>query len=204
MRAGLGAHRHGGHAGELHQPLADQIDQREAALHGLDRLQWVDVGEAGQASHLLVQARIMLHRAAAEREQAEIDRVILAAEAGIMADDLRLGEAGQADRPAAFQPAEPAGDFRRLGDIDAGAVIIANLEDQAFLQHQRPVSCKGVAGEGGWGIAIRGTHFGLPPACVHVHASASVSASARAATSSSATVSVTATTSPLASASTPG
>jgi hypothetical protein len=57
---------------------ASVIDDLERALHRIDRLERVDVGEAGQPRHLLVEARIMLHRARTEREEAEVDPVILA------------------------------------------------------------------------------------------------------------------------------
>src|SRR3546814_7099090 len=41
--------------------------------------------------------RIVLHRARAEREEAQVDSVILAAEARIVAHRLRLGQARQSD-----------------------------------------------------------------------------------------------------------
>src|SRR5947199_267771 len=76
---------------------------RPRALDGVDRLQRMDVGEARQARDLLVEPGIVLHRARAEREQAEVDRIILPAEPGIMAHRLRLRQAGKADRAVAFE-----------------------------------------------------------------------------------------------------
>ncbi len=61
MGAGLGAHRHGGHAGELLEVVGEAVDQLQRALHGRDRLERVDVTEAGQPRHLLVEAGIVLH-----------------------------------------------------------------------------------------------------------------------------------------------
>ena len=40
------------------------ITQRTA--HGIDRLQWVDIGKAGHPRYLLIQARVVLHGAAAQ------------------------------------------------------------------------------------------------------------------------------------------
>ena len=88
------------------QPVGELVDQRIGALHRVGRLQRMDVGEARHPRHLLVEPRIVLHRARAEREQAEVDRVILAAEPGIMAHRLGLGEAGEADRRVALEAAE--------------------------------------------------------------------------------------------------
>ena len=73
--------------------MGEMIDQAERTLDRGDRLQRVHVGEAGEPGHLLVQARVVLHRARAEREEAEVDGVVLLAEADVMAHRLRLGEA---------------------------------------------------------------------------------------------------------------
>ena len=86
MRAGLGRQRHRLHAGQLKQPAAQLLHQRERALHRLLRLQRMDVREARQPRHLLVQARIVLHGARAEREDAGVDGVVLLAQADVVAD----------------------------------------------------------------------------------------------------------------------
>ena len=52
----------------------------------------------GQPRQLLVEPRVVLHRARAERVEAAVDRVILLRQPGEMAHDLRLAEPGQADR----------------------------------------------------------------------------------------------------------
>src|SRR3546814_374509 len=105
MRPRLGAHRDAVHAGEADQPEGEFVDHTERALHGIDGGERVDIGKARQPRDLLVEARVVLHRARAEREQPEVDRVILAAEPRIMPHRLGLGEAGQADGGRAFQTA---------------------------------------------------------------------------------------------------
>ena len=57
-----------------------------------DRLQRMDVGEAGQARQFFVEARVVLHRAGAERVEPAVDRVILLRQPGEVAHDLRLAE----------------------------------------------------------------------------------------------------------------
>src|SRR5690242_7765898 len=81
----------------------------------------MDVREAGQPRDLLVQPRIVLHRARAEREQAEIDRVILAAEARVVADGFRLRQAGKADRAGAE---ERSNSLPFTGGVGGGACIL--------------------------------------------------------------------------------
>ena len=98
MRAGLRRQRHRRHAGQLHQVVAEPLHQLERALHGLLRLQRMDVAEARQPRHLLVQPRVVLHRARAERIEPAVDRVVLARQAHVVAHRLRLGESRQSDR----------------------------------------------------------------------------------------------------------
>ena len=105
------------------QPESELVDHLERTLDRFLRLQRVDVGEARQPRDLLVEARVVLHRAAAERKQAKVDRIILAAEAGVVADGLRLGQAGEADRARARKTRQPivGGRIDRV-EIDAGLV----------------------------------------------------------------------------------
>ena len=78
-----------------------------APWHGRGRLQRMEVGETGQPRQLLVEARVVLHRARAERVEPAVDRVVLLRQPGEMAHHLRLAEARQADRVLPFEPAEP-------------------------------------------------------------------------------------------------
>ena len=152
MRAGLGAHRDRGHAGHLEQPAAELGDQVERARDRRQRLQRVDVGEAGQPRHLLVEARVVLHRAGAERIEPDVDRVVLLGEPHVVAHRLRLGEAGQVDRRLAAMLAEPRRRLRRLRQIDAGHVVPADLEEQRLLDLQAAIAGEGArlrVGRGG-------------------------------------------------------
>jgi hypothetical protein len=79
MRAGLGRHRDAVHPGQFDQPDGKLVDDAERSLHRLDRLHRVHIDEPGHARDLFVEPWIVLHRAAAEREEAQIDAVILAA-----------------------------------------------------------------------------------------------------------------------------
>mgnify|MGYP003666701601 CR=1 FL=1 len=145
----------------------------------------------------------MLHRAAAEREQADINRVILAAEAGIVPHHFGFGQAGNADRGLAVETAKTAFHLRRIRQVDAAAVGRSGFEDQGLVDHQRAI-----AGVGGDGI-LRGHGqilflLGGAAFAEHVHANAPSRATAKASTSSSLTVSVTATIRPWASDSSSG
>ena len=72
---------------------------------GLHRM---EIGQARQPRHLLVEPRVVLHGAGAQRIEPHVDGVVLLAEAGVVADHLGLGQARQADgRPCAA--ARPAG-----------------------------------------------------------------------------------------------
>lgn len=103
----------------------------------------MNVREAGQARHFLVEARVVLHRARAEREQPHVDGEVLAAEARVVADDLGLRQTREADY-LAFEAAEAGGDLRGRRQIDAGARAVADLEDQRLLKREAPVAGEGL------------------------------------------------------------
>ena len=105
------------------------VDQFERPRHGRERLQRVDVGEAGQPRQFLVEARIVLHRARAERVEPAVDRIVLLRQPGEVAHHLRLAEPRQADRADAFELAEAGDKRRRLGQIDAAPPRRILLED---------------------------------------------------------------------------
>ena len=79
------------------QFINSEISSSAPCVVGLRR-QGMQIAEAGQPRHLLVQARIVLHGAGAERIKPGVDGVIHARQAHIMADHFRLAEARQADR----------------------------------------------------------------------------------------------------------
>ena len=143
MRAGGRRHRHGRHAGQRLQPVRQAVDQLERALHGRDRLQGMQVADAGQARHLLVDARVVLHGARAQRIDAHVDGVVLLAEPRVVLHHLRLGEAGQADLAGAAQAVQAVLHLRRLRQVDAAAAGLAHLEDQRLLDLQRAVAGEG-------------------------------------------------------------
>ena len=99
-----------GKAADLLQPFLQLVHQQQAALHGLDRLERVQPGEAGQAGGLLVDLGVVLHRAGAERVDARVDAVVQLRQAGEVADHIHLGQFGQRQVLArqALRAARPA------------------------------------------------------------------------------------------------
>src|SRR3546814_3961038 len=123
---------------------------------------------------------LVLHRAAAEREQPQVDCIILARQAGIVPPRFGFAEPRQADGGGAREDAK-VGSGRIFVEIDAGGGGRTDLEDQRFFQHQRAV-----AGEGRRFVGPAGVHFGAPAGGVERgHASTSFSAAAKAAISAS-------------------
>ncbi len=130
MRAGAERHGDGRHASQHFDPVRERVDERERALHAFDRLQRVDVGEAGKPREALVEPGVVLHGATAQRVYAHVDAVVLLRQARVVADRLGLGKAGEADRPRALLRAQPVGERRGRVEIDARLVGPAALEDQ--------------------------------------------------------------------------
>ena len=108
------------------------------------RLQRMDVGEAGKPRHLLVEARIVLHGARAERIDAGVDAVVRARQAHVVAHRLGLAQARQADRRGSLERAQAGRESLRLVEIDAAHLRPADLEDQRLLDAQRAVAGEGV------------------------------------------------------------
>jgi hypothetical protein len=144
MGAGLGREGDGGHAGERREIARELAHELERALHGRDRLERMDVADARQPRHALVEARIVLHGAGAEWEEPGVDAEILLGQAHIVAHGLGLGEARQADPTLALELAEAVREWLGLVEIDPGRVVAADLEDQRLLLLEGAV-----AGEGG-------------------------------------------------------
>ena len=168
VRTRLRRHRHRAHASQREQRLGQRVDQLERALHGRDRLQRMEIGEARQARHLLVEPRIVLHRARTERIEPGVDRVIVARQAHVMAHRFGLGQARQADRRAARMRPELRGERRRRFEIDAGRVEAAGLEDQRLFHVERAIAGERAAARrlaaaraGGAALVVHR----LPPVC---------------------------------------
>ena len=145
VSARLGRHGDGGHARELAEPARQLADQLDGARDGRERLQGMDVAEARQPRHALVEARVVLHGAGAEREQPGVDAEVLLGEAHVVAHGLGLAEARQADRRLALECAEARGEFRGLRQVDARGVRAADLEDQRLLDGEPAVAAEGLA-----------------------------------------------------------
>ena len=86
----------GVHAEDLLEVLLDLPHDLETALDRLDGLERVDVGEAGQSRDLLVDLRVVLHGAGAERVEAVVHAVRLLGELAVVAAEVDFGELGKA------------------------------------------------------------------------------------------------------------
>ncbi|MNE45844.1 hypothetical protein D3C80_1401520 [compost metagenome] len=198
VRAGLGRQGHRRHARQGRQPMGQLVHQLQRALNRRLRLQRVDVREAGQTRHLLVQTRVVLHRARAQRIDGQIDGVVLLAQAHIVAHGLGLGQAGQTDRVLANQVAQVRAVGGGLGQIDAGLVPAVAFEDQSFVLQQAArarqgrvlvvVVRRGVRG-GRAADVVHGAHASISPQAARTLASEA----ARILMSASSVVSVAAT-----------
>ncbi len=83
--------------------LLQQPHQLQRPLGALGVLGRVQAGVAGQRRHPLVEPRVVLHRAGAERVEAAVEVEVAARELVVVADDLRLGDLRQARRLGAQQ-----------------------------------------------------------------------------------------------------
>ena len=90
-------------AGDLAQDLLQLPLELERALRRVVVDERVQVAEARQPDEPLVDARVVFHRAGAERIEAGVDAEVARRERGEVAQHLRLGELGQARRLAAGQ-----------------------------------------------------------------------------------------------------
>ena len=87
-------------AADLRQRALQQPHQLERALGAARVLRRVQAGVPGQRRDPLVELRVVLHRARAERVEAGVEVEVAAREPVVVADDLRLGDLGQARRLA--------------------------------------------------------------------------------------------------------
>ena len=131
VRPGLGRHRNAVHPGQLDQPDRKLVDDRQRALHSLNGLHGVHIGKPRHPSDFFIEARIMLHRATAQREESQVDGVILATEPRVVPYRFRFRQTGQSDIAAALEAAKTRGDLRRLGKIDTSGPAIPDLKISA-------------------------------------------------------------------------
>ena len=90
--------RDGVEPGHLAQDLLQLPLELERALRRVVLDERMQVGEPGQPDEPLVDARVVFHRAAAERIEAGVDAEVARRELGEVAQHLRLGELRQARR----------------------------------------------------------------------------------------------------------
>ena len=188
MGASLRAHRDRGHGRQRRKPAHQLGDEHQRALCGLLRLQWVEIAETREPRHLLVETRIVLHRARAERIEAGVDRIVHARQAHIVADNLWLRQSREPNRPLAAQIAQRAARYFRRRNIDAADARAAELEEQRFLMVEPTVARNRRRRRRGRSAGRSGASD-----CVHRHDRHSASESANALASSSVVVSVAAT-----------
>ena len=96
LRARRRLERDGGQAGDLGEDLLQAPHELERALRSVFLLERVQVAEAGQVDDALVDPRVVLHRAGAERVEAGVDPERAVGERGEVANELGLGDLRQA------------------------------------------------------------------------------------------------------------
>ena len=104
----------------------------ERALRDLVGRQRVEVGEARQAGRPLVELRVVLHGARAERVEPGVDRVVELRQVDVVADDVGLVHLGQGRRrgpPGAGRDAVERV-LGRVRDLAAAATRAAALEER--------------------------------------------------------------------------
>ena len=114
LRAGRRLERDGGKPGDLGEDLLESPHELERALRALVLLVRMKIAEAGEPCQPLVDARVVLHRAGAERVEAGVDAEGAVGERREVAHDLRLGDLGKA---RGRRPCEPV---RKLGNGQVG------------------------------------------------------------------------------------
>jgi hypothetical protein len=103
LRARGRLQRDRGQPRDLLQDLLQPPLELEHPLRALVVLVRVEVAEAGQPPGAFVDARVVLHRAGAERVEAGVDAEVAVGERGDVADELRLGDLRQPRRMGAAE-----------------------------------------------------------------------------------------------------
>ena len=147
MRARLWGHGHGIHAGQFHQPMRQFVDHGQRTLHGFPGLQWMDICKSWQTRHFLVKARIVLHCAGAERKRPQINRIVLAAEARIVAHHFGLGQSRQRRRLGPHKLGQP-GHRLAIGKVEIDTAFrfgtgSCKFENQRLFKMQTPITAYG-------------------------------------------------------------
>ena len=95
VRPGHRLRRDSGHAGDRRQQLLQVVEHGECPLYRLGGLEGMKLPETGQGSHVLVELRVVLHRAGAERVEAGIHREVERGETGEVAHHVQFAYFGQ-------------------------------------------------------------------------------------------------------------
>ena len=139
--SGGGLQGDGVHAGDFDELIGERLHDAQRALRDLLGLIGMRPGDAFEARHDLVDARVVLHGAGAERIHAVIDRVIPGGEAGEVADDLDLADLGerggfgaqqhrrvrQRHRPRARRAAQAIGFFARRRVLEDESFVLRDV-----------------------------------------------------------------------------
>ncbi len=137
VSSGGGLEGDGIHAGDFDELIGQRLHDAERALRVLLGLIGMGFGDRVEAGDDLVDPRVVLHGAGAERIHAVIDRVIPGGEAGEVADDFDLADLRKRGGFGAQSVAEFGGgiDFGHVERAQAIGFFARRgvLEDQAFV-----------------------------------------------------------------------
>jgi len=105
----------GGETGDPGEEPAQLVDEAERPLRQLRIGEGMKAGEPGEAGEVLVDLRVVLHRAASERVHPVIDPVVRPSEAGVVPGEGRLAQLRYPSRYRAEEPLpeEAGGPFLR-------------------------------------------------------------------------------------------
>ena len=121
VRAGAGLQRDVRQPGDLAEGPLQLPHELEGPLGVLRALERVQARVPRERRHALVQARVVLHRARAERVEARVEVEVPLREVDVVADDLRLGDLGQRRRGRAPQARRQQRLGVLLGDVERRA-----------------------------------------------------------------------------------
>ena len=139
VRAGRGLQRHAGKTADLGEPLLQLEHQRQVALHRVRVLQRMRLGEAGQPRDLLVDLRVVLHGAGAERIESGIDAEIALRQRKVVPHHVELRQFRQAGIGAPFVRRQRglrhvAG--RQIGAVPAGHAQLVDGGNGVCVSHR--------------------------------------------------------------------
>jgi len=129
LRACGGLKRDEVHAGDLHEHLLELVGEREHALRRAVRLTRMEIRE--QRGRAVVDLRVVLHRARAERVHAAIDGVVELRKMRVVPHHLRLRELGKSERRRPLELRRDVG--TRFGaDVPSATARPRELDEQWF------------------------------------------------------------------------